>query len=184
MIFAASMVAALLAVAGCTERRDRSNLLTSIPTEEITFSMKKTVTGDLAITVPKSYVYDYGGGDQRDNFFFTDPADTSSVQRGMIYLSIGPTPVTFIPDSIEVMKTGGRIAGEDLEWREAIDTVEGGVRLFQKEAIARTLLKSYPSPGTKEGYILQAMVVGSDEVLVERLMAAVESIHPVKKGNL
>ena len=183
-VVAATALFALLAAAGCAEQRDRSTVLKSIPTAEIRFSGKKSGMGEMAITVPKSYVFDLASSDQRDNFFFTDPADSSERQKGMIFLSLGLQPVEFIADSIEVEQTGGKIAGEDVTWREAVDTVDGGTRLYRKEAIARDLMKLYPSPGTKGGYILQAMVVGTDPVLVERLMASVESIHPVKKGNL
>lgn len=184
LLILATALMATFGASGCREHRDRSGLLKAVPTTDIRFTAVKTGVGDFSITLPQPFVIDAEAGAQSDVFFFTDLSDTGEVQKGMIYLTIALKPLVFIPDTADVSITGGNIGGEDLDWKESRDIAINGALLYQREAIAQKLLTMNPSPGTTGSFIMQAFVVGTDSVLVERLMAAVETIKSVPKANL
>jgi hypothetical protein len=165
-----------LVVCGCVPRRDHTELLRGIATKQMKLEPKITRAPGLELRVPQNYHSDWTANANYDAFIILDPDDESDVQHGMLVVNITPAPVNHIADTLETRRVRSMLAGRTIEWRERSYVDGDGVRVHQREAIREGLFRMFKDPKSGRELVMQIFVVGSDSVLVERLMGAAETI--------
>jgi hypothetical protein len=182
--------------AACVSKKDRLPLLKGIRTTQLKLSATRSNAPDFIVTVPEGFESEWIGEEKSiyDKFYIFNRNDTGAIQLGMAYFDITPAPRWLIPDSVEYTRSGGSIAGHDIEWREDVfdpTKQEGntfassnGKKLFRREMISKELIQGYNSTKGEGPLLVHAFIVGSDSLLVERLTASIETIVVTPRPNL
>jgi hypothetical protein len=177
-------------------KKDRSPLLKGIKTAQVTLSATRSNAPDFIVTVPDGFETEWVGEEKSayDKFYIFNRDDTGAVQHGMAIIDIAPSPRWLIRDTADYSRSGGSIAGHDIEWREEVvdpSTEEEnafasstGKRLFRREMVSKELIEGYHSAKGEGPLLVHAFVVGSDSLLVERLTASIETIVVRPRPNL
>lgn len=164
------------ALGGCATRRDHTALLAGIRTKQMTLEPLNTRAPLLTLRVPASFERDWTKNSANDRFIIFDPDDSGDVQRGMLIVNVTSSVFNHIHDSLETDHSRSTIAGETVEWRERVFTNDDGIVLHQREALLKGAFDLYTDPKSQQALVLQVFVVGTDSILVERLMGSAETI--------
>lgn len=169
------LVVAILA-GGCATRRDHTVLLDSIPTKNVILKPRITRAPQLKLVVPVDFDPDWTRDASYDSFILIDPDDDGDVQRAMLVINVTSSPVSHIDDSLETEYTRSTLGGATIEWRERMFIDDEKNRIYQREAIRTGMFETFKDAKTGRELTLQVFVVGTDLVLVERLMGSAETI--------
>lgn len=173
------IVAAVLFVVfgGCASRRDHTELLRDVETKEMVLDPRNTRGPELRLRVPSAFESDWTANVGHDSFIIFDPDDDESgVQRGMLVVNVTSAPISHIDDTLETRHVRSMIADGTVEWRERSFEDDDGMTIHQRETTRAGLFDLYKDPKTGGELVLHIFVVGSDSVLVERLMGSAETI--------
>jgi hypothetical protein len=170
-----SLLAALL-VAGCSTRRDHTVLLKGIDTKDLLLEPKITRAPQLKLRVPVDFDADWTRDASYDSFILIDPDDDGDVQRAMLIINVTAAPVQHIDDTLKTGHTRSTLAGGTIEWHERSFVDEERNTIYQREAVRSGLFENFKDPKSGRDLVLQVFVVGTDSVLVERLMGSAETI--------
>jgi hypothetical protein len=170
------VVATAIGLGACAARQDHTRLLQGIPTSELTLTPQHTRAPELTLRLPRGFTYDWTAEADYDAFIIYNPSDTGDYQRGMLVINVAPSPVRHIPDSIDAHHVRAAVLGKTIEWRGISEREVNGLEIHKREAIVRDLFPLYKHPKSGQDLVLQAFVVGTDSVLVGRLMGSAESI--------
>lgn len=170
------LLAASIAVSSCATRRDHTELLKGVETKVIELEPKITRAPLLKLRAPVDFYADWTRDAAYDSFIIINPDDDGDVQRGMLVVNVTSAPIQHIDDSLETGYTRSTLAGETIEWRERSFLDEDSNRVYQRETIRRGLFENFKDPKTGRELVLQVFVVGTDTLLVGRLMGSAETI--------
>lgn len=159
---------------GCTRRKDRAELLRGIRLAELRLQPKHTDVNDMSMKAPDGFAVEWTAEAQEDKFYIYDPRDTGSVQQAMIVIDITRAPSKLIPDTAAYERSLGQASGHDVQWRERTIVDDEGTKVHQREMVTADLLADAAAGDAR--FLMHAFVVGSNETLVERLAASVETI--------
>jgi hypothetical protein len=143
----------------------------------MTLEPKNTRAPAIKLTVPEAFDVDWTPEAGPDTFIIYDPGDADvGVQKGMLIVKVTSAPFMHIPDSLETRHVRSTIASGTVEWRERSFKDETGATIHQREAIRAGVFELFRDPKTNEELVLQVFAVGTDSVLVEKLMGSAETI--------